>query len=535
MVTRGPMQFPDDVFEPESPDEEQDVTQLYSSYEQYVAAQVTLDDLFYLEDQDLAEVIIKLGYRGSGGVVITPEHFQKNQQPTTDGKTHSETSYSSLMATSSSGHISSDQSFKRGARGLTTPTAVSTHSEERGGLPKSPRRVKTYTRSSSEPLVSRLVRRWSSQDTLSSPLISATNNWQESPSETANERHPRPEKVRAKVPMIKAKSSYEIVKQSSQSKYAFLRKNHGGGFVLMDQNLSPKEYQRQFPRQRRFGNHKQTKSGMMMPQTASKVATAQIDAQDANERQASKIQTGLGYNFLALKSHGYRLCSFEHLPGCAAKPAETRSDHRRVNFNIQCQEHDKHPFENQPGSSLVQPTPVGLVTPAGSSDSEQGRVKSAVYDGRLDHEKCVTGLGTSIRNPRPGVTCPSGSRSPVSSADRVPAASGPNTTERCGSGRQRRHRDKFAGWGLSAAPGEGPTAPDEELARLCLTVHSLRLPAGAERTGRLAGPPPPGPGPTRLTVPRPTTVTGHRQAERQRSLVSTYTHTARTSASGARR
>ena len=45
----GLMQFPDDVFEPESSDEEQDVTQLYSTYEQYVTAQVTLDDLFYLE------------------------------------------------------------------------------------------------------------------------------------------------------------------------------------------------------------------------------------------------------------------------------------------------------------------------------------------------------------------------------------------------------------------------------------------------------------------------------------------------------
>ena len=43
------MQFPDDLSGPESSDEEQDVTQLYSSYEEYVSAQVTLDDLFYLE------------------------------------------------------------------------------------------------------------------------------------------------------------------------------------------------------------------------------------------------------------------------------------------------------------------------------------------------------------------------------------------------------------------------------------------------------------------------------------------------------
>ena len=43
------MQFPDDLSGPESSDEEQDVTQLYSSYEEYVRAQVTLDDLFYLE------------------------------------------------------------------------------------------------------------------------------------------------------------------------------------------------------------------------------------------------------------------------------------------------------------------------------------------------------------------------------------------------------------------------------------------------------------------------------------------------------
>ena len=45
----GLMQFPDDLSGPESSDEEQDVTQLYSSYEEYVSAQVTLDDLFYLE------------------------------------------------------------------------------------------------------------------------------------------------------------------------------------------------------------------------------------------------------------------------------------------------------------------------------------------------------------------------------------------------------------------------------------------------------------------------------------------------------
>ncbi|GLD93798.1 hypothetical protein PINS_up002403 [Pythium insidiosum] len=38
----------------------------YATYEDYLDAQLTETDLFYLEDEELARQLVELGYRGSG-------------------------------------------------------------------------------------------------------------------------------------------------------------------------------------------------------------------------------------------------------------------------------------------------------------------------------------------------------------------------------------------------------------------------------------------------------------------------------------
>eukprot|EP00614_Pseudopedinella_elastica_P017589 CAMPEP_0172649718 /NCGR_PEP_ID=MMETSP1068-20121228/241931_1 /TAXON_ID=35684 /ORGANISM="Pseudopedinella elastica, Strain CCMP716" /LENGTH=157 /DNA_ID=CAMNT_0013464077 /DNA_START=187 /DNA_END=657 /DNA_ORIENTATION=+ len=50
----------------------------YATYEDYLEAQVTSTDMFYLEDEDLARQLVELGYRGSGDT-LTREEFEAQQ------------------------------------------------------------------------------------------------------------------------------------------------------------------------------------------------------------------------------------------------------------------------------------------------------------------------------------------------------------------------------------------------------------------------------------------------------------------------
>ena len=52
----------------------------FSSYEAYLDSQMTQQDLFYLEDQDLARQLVELGYRGSGETVRREEFEARRRQ-----------------------------------------------------------------------------------------------------------------------------------------------------------------------------------------------------------------------------------------------------------------------------------------------------------------------------------------------------------------------------------------------------------------------------------------------------------------------
>ncbi|XP_075242989.1 cilia- and flagella-associated protein 299-like [Convolutriloba macropyga] len=51
----------------------------FATYEDFLDAQITVADLFYLEDEDLARQLVELGYRGSGEVLKRSE-FEKRKE-----------------------------------------------------------------------------------------------------------------------------------------------------------------------------------------------------------------------------------------------------------------------------------------------------------------------------------------------------------------------------------------------------------------------------------------------------------------------
>jgi hypothetical protein len=59
--------------------EVRDAVAKFNSYEEYLSAQVTPLDLFYLEDDDVARALVELGYRG-GGDVLKRAEFELRQR-----------------------------------------------------------------------------------------------------------------------------------------------------------------------------------------------------------------------------------------------------------------------------------------------------------------------------------------------------------------------------------------------------------------------------------------------------------------------
>lgn len=51
----------------------------YVTYEDYLDAQVSESDMYYLEDEDLARQLVELGYRGSGDT-LTREEFEAQKK-----------------------------------------------------------------------------------------------------------------------------------------------------------------------------------------------------------------------------------------------------------------------------------------------------------------------------------------------------------------------------------------------------------------------------------------------------------------------
>ena len=49
----------------------------FATYEDFLDSQITQQDLFYLEDEELARQLVELGYRGSGEVLKREEFEAK--------------------------------------------------------------------------------------------------------------------------------------------------------------------------------------------------------------------------------------------------------------------------------------------------------------------------------------------------------------------------------------------------------------------------------------------------------------------------
>ena len=47
-------------------DNQNSIVAEFSNYEDFLDSQITQQDLFYLEDEELARQLVELGYRGSG-------------------------------------------------------------------------------------------------------------------------------------------------------------------------------------------------------------------------------------------------------------------------------------------------------------------------------------------------------------------------------------------------------------------------------------------------------------------------------------
>ena len=49
----------------------------YNTYEEYLDSQMNDDDLFYLEDQELARQLIEVGYHGKGEILSRDQFAQR--------------------------------------------------------------------------------------------------------------------------------------------------------------------------------------------------------------------------------------------------------------------------------------------------------------------------------------------------------------------------------------------------------------------------------------------------------------------------
>ena len=52
----------------------------YANYEEYLDAQMADEDLFYLEDKELARQLIQVGYHGKGEILTKDQFTQKQDQ-----------------------------------------------------------------------------------------------------------------------------------------------------------------------------------------------------------------------------------------------------------------------------------------------------------------------------------------------------------------------------------------------------------------------------------------------------------------------
>ena len=51
----------------------------FQSYDDYLDSQITPEDLYYLEDEELARQLVELGYRGSGETLKREEFEQRKK------------------------------------------------------------------------------------------------------------------------------------------------------------------------------------------------------------------------------------------------------------------------------------------------------------------------------------------------------------------------------------------------------------------------------------------------------------------------
>ena len=59
----------------------------FQSYDDYLDSQITAEDLYYLEDEELARHLVELGYRGSGET-LKREEFEQRKKAEREKNSH---------------------------------------------------------------------------------------------------------------------------------------------------------------------------------------------------------------------------------------------------------------------------------------------------------------------------------------------------------------------------------------------------------------------------------------------------------------